>query len=273
LIVAAVCVARQAATTAQNAKPNFTDVELSRIFEQSPLGRPPQDGSRTGDDARAARLGQFLFFDSRISGSGKFSCATCHDPARAFTDGKPVAEAAGKTTRNSLSLMNAAYNRWFFWDGRADSLWSQALKPVEHPAELAGSRLQIAHLIDDDAQLRSSYESIFGKVPDLRDASRFPKRGGPSDCIGENEFSRAWQKMQPQDQEAVNRIFSNIGKSIASYERQLVSRRAPFDVFVEGLRENDAQKQQALSESAQRGLKLFVGRGECRLCHSGAQLH
>src|SRR5262249_15852466 len=124
LLAAAACLARQAATTGASAASKFTDKELSLILEQSPLGALPKDGNRVADDPRAARLGQFLFFDTRLSGSGTFSCATCHDPQRAFTDGKPVAEATGKTTRHTLSLVNAAYNRWFFWDGRTDSLWS-----------------------------------------------------------------------------------------------------------------------------------------------------
>src|SRR6185369_2083920 len=79
----------------------------------------------------------------------------------------------------------------------------------------------------------------------------------------------AWTSMSPPDQEAVNRIFANVGKVIAAYERGLVSRRAPFDVFVEGLRTGDAAKMAALTPDARKGLKLFVGKANCRLCHSG----
>ena len=80
---------------------------------------------------------------------------------------------------------------------------------------------------------------------------------------------RAWDSMTPDDQQAVTRVFVNVGKSLEAFERQLLSRHAPFDVFVEGLREGDASKRRALSPEAQRGLKTFVGRGRCVLCHSG----
>jgi cytochrome c peroxidase len=68
---------------------------------------------------------------------------------------------------------------------------------------------------------------------------------------------------------ALNRSFANLGKAIAAFERRIVSRRSPFDVFVEGVREGDAAKQAALPDPARRGLKIFVGRGQCSACHAG----
>jgi cytochrome c peroxidase len=67
----------------------------------------------------------------------------------------------------------------------------------------------------------------------------------------------------------VNRVFVAVGKALAAYQRRIVSRGAPFDVFVEGLREDDPARLAALSEPARRGLKIFVGRGQCRICHVG----
>jgi cytochrome c peroxidase len=75
--------------------------------------------------------------------------------------------------------------------------------------------------------------------------------------------------MSPEDQIVIDRIFANIGKAIAAYERRLVSRHSRFDVFVEGLRDRDAEKVRALSPRERIGLKIFIGRGQCRLCHSG----
>jgi cytochrome c peroxidase len=75
--------------------------------------------------------------------------------------------------------------------------------------------------------------------------------------------------MRVDDRQSVDAIFSNLGKAIAAYETKIISRDAPFDVFVEGLRDNDPRKLQAISESAKRGLKIFVGQGNCRLCHTG----
>jgi cytochrome c peroxidase len=80
---------------------------------------------------------------------------------------------------------------------------------------------------------------------------------------------RAWQGMAESDRAAINTVFANIGKAIAAYEMNIISRDAPFDRFVEGLRESDAEKLAAISDSAKRGLKIFIGRGNCRLCHSG----
>jgi cytochrome c peroxidase len=75
--------------------------------------------------------------------------------------------------------------------------------------------------------------------------------------------------MSAADQDAINRVFANLGKAIAAFERRIVSRRSPFDRFAEGLRDGDPEKLRALSPPAQRGLRTFVGRGNCRLCHSG----
>ena len=68
------------------------------------------------------------------------ACSTCHDPRRGFTDGKARAEGLGVVGRNTQSLWNVAYNRWFFWDGRADSLWAQVLHPLEDPNEMGTTR-------------------------------------------------------------------------------------------------------------------------------------
>jgi cytochrome c peroxidase len=164
-------------------------------------------------------------------------------------------------------LWNVAYNRWYFWDGRADSLWAQALEPIESPGELGGSRLQVARRIHDEPWLRRAYEGLYGPVPDLGDLRRFPPRGGPR--AHDPALRRAWEAMAPADQRAADEVFVNAARAIAAYERRLVSRRSPFDVFVEGLRAGDEARQRALSATARRGLKVFVGRGECWPCHDG----
>ncbi len=83
-------------------------------------------------------LGRRLFFDRRLSRDGSVSCATCHQPERAFSDGRAVAVGVfGRTgRRNSPALINRAYGRLFFWDGRIGSLEEQVLKPIEDPNEM-----------------------------------------------------------------------------------------------------------------------------------------
>jgi cytochrome c peroxidase len=250
----------------------FTAEELARIYRRSPVGEaPPGSANGVTDSAPAAALGQFLFFDTRLSANGEVACATCHQPARGFSDGQPLAKGIAAGTRNTPTLLNAALNHWFFWDGRADSLWSQALQPLEGPREAGGDRLHIAHLVAADEALSSAYQRIFGKLPPLGDTARFPPHGRP-DPDPRSPMAQAWQAMAPADRSEVNRVFGNLGKAIEAYERKLVSGASPFDTYVEGLRTGDPTKQAALSRTAARGLKLFVGAANCHACHTGPAL-
>jgi cytochrome c peroxidase len=244
----------------------FTQDERARIFALSPDESPsPVDPTNAvGDDSDAAQLGQFLFFDTRLSADGEQSCATCHQPDHGFSDPKRLSEALGTTSRHAPSLINAAFNRWQFWDGRADSLWAQAVKPLEDPAEQGTTRLDIAHLIARDDTLRQAYEDVFGALPDLSDTTRFRESGRPGD--------EAWESMSAADQQTINRILTNTTKAIAAYEMKLVSFDSPFDRYVDGLRSGDDEQLSALSEDAKEGLKLFVGPAGCVDCHTGPLL-
>ncbi|HEV3028478.1 MAG TPA: cytochrome-c peroxidase, partial [Planctomycetota bacterium] len=248
----------------------FTAEEVGSILQHSPLSPhpPPDPTNAVADLPEAAILGQAIFFDPRFSASSKVACATCHDPIRGFGDGKALTDLF-PIDRNIPSLWNVGYGRWFFWDGRADSLWSQALKPLENPREQGFSRLQVAHMLESDLRLRPLYEKVFGRLEDLHDLARFPFKGRPVPENPGSSLEKAWTGMAEADRLTVNRIFSNVGKALEAYERRLVSRRSPFDVFVEGLRTGDRAKIAFLSPSARLGLKIFVGKGNCRLCHSG----
>ena len=247
----------------------FTAGELAVIESHAaPFPVPPDPTNKVADDAHAATLGQFLFFDQRLSANGNFSCASCHQPAKAFTDGRTVAKAIAVGTRNTPTLLNAANNHWFFWDGRADTMWAQVLQVIENPREFGGDRLAVAHSIASDPVLRRAYVDIFGALQPLADLTRFPAHASPSSAKT-SIAARAWRRMSDTDKDAVNRIFSNVGKAIAAYERHLVSRNSPFDRYARALRTDDAAGQDLLSPAAKRGLKLFVGKGQCELCHSG----
>jgi cytochrome c peroxidase len=248
----------------------YTPRERKRILAHAPLGpRPADETNAVADDPAAARLGQFLFFDTRLSGNGEVSCATCHDPEQSFADGRQLARGIGDLTRHTPALWNVAYNRWFFWDGRADTLWAQALVPLEVPDEHGTTRLHCAHVVHGDRAVRTAYERVFGPMPDLDDAARFPADARPVPDEPGHPHHRAWMAMAPDDRAAVDRVFANLGKAIAAYERRLVSDRAPFDTFVEGLRDGDPERMAAITPAAQRGLKLFAGRANCELCHFG----
>lgn len=89
--------------------------------------------------------GKRLFFDTRLSADNTLSCASCHQPERAFSDGRPVAQGVNNAqgTRNSAALINRAYGQTFFWDGRADTLAHQAKEPILNPKELALSEPEL----------------------------------------------------------------------------------------------------------------------------------
>src|SRR6266851_2598742 len=250
----------------------YTADELARVYRRSPVGEPPPGlANGVAGSPPAAALGQFLFFDTRLSANGEIACATCHQPARGFSDGRAVAKGLLPGTRNTPTVLNAALNHWFFWDGRADSLWSQALQPLEGPREAGGDRLHIAHLVAEDAALGAAYQRVFGKLPSLADTARFPPHARP-DPDFRSPMAQAWQAMASADRTEINRVFSNLGKAIEAYERKLISGPSPFDTYVEGLRTGDPAKQAALSPAAARGLKLFVGAANCHACHTGPAL-
>ena len=253
----------------------FSDEQVRRIMQMSPLPPlPPDPTNRHADDPRAARLGQALFFDERLSADGAVSCATCHDPERGFTDGKQLALGQKVGNRHTPTLWNVAHHRWLTWDGRADSLWMQALDPIEDPREMGTTRGKLARVIADDPGLRAAYEAVFGPMDsaalgDLPDDVR-PARGreaasGPT----APEAVRAWADLDDDQRAAIDQVFVHAGKAMAAYQRLLVRGDSPFDRFVEGLRENDGEKVESLSPSAQRGLAMFIGKANCVLCHSG----
>ena len=282
--------------------------ELKRVLRLSPVPAVPIDPTnRVSGNAEAAELGRHLFHSRALSKGERIACATCHDPRDSFVDGKKLAEGVMRLERHSPTLWNVAHQRWFFWDGRADSLWSQALVPMEDPLEHAFTRAGVAHAIYADEAMRGMYESVFGSLPPLSDVERFPKVARPvpkedrahqlaaahalraakkdgrastgpghhTHLYGTGFYhphQRAWDGMTPEDQGAITRIFVNAGKAIAAFQERMVSGRAPFDVFVEGLREHDAEKVAALDEAALRGLKIFVGKGQCIVCHHGPLL-
>ncbi|MEQ8767348.1 MAG: cytochrome c peroxidase [Planctomycetota bacterium] len=238
---------------------SFTKAERRAVLSLSPLASPPADPTnRVADDPEAARLGQRLFFEERFSKTEDVSCATCHDPARAFTDGKPLAETLGTSTRHTPHLWNLAWSRWFFWDGRADSLWAQAAGPIENPIEMGGSRLRLAKVVLEDETLRPAMESVFGALPDVGLPDGDARPG-----------TEAWDALDEETQRLTTQVLVDVGKALAAYERRLVSQNSPFDQFVLRMREGEPLGADLLNVSAQRGLKLFIGKGQCMMCHHG----
>ncbi|MCM8530799.1 MAG: cytochrome-c peroxidase, partial [Lentisphaeraceae bacterium] len=240
----------------------FSERELSIIKTMSPLPPLPKDPTNEIDgNTKAILLGEAFFNDWRFSKGEEFACATCHRETDHFTTFR------ADTHVEIPTLYNMAYNKWYFWDGRADTLWSQSLGPLEAEIEHASSRTEVVDLVTSDEDYGPKYEALFGKTLDFSDPDRFPQPGKPS---SENkEANKNWLSMSSQDQFEVNKVFANIGKVFAAYQAQIVSPISKFDTFVEGLKTGDKSKLAALDLSAQKGLKLFVGKGQCITCHSG----
>jgi cytochrome c peroxidase len=171
--------------------------------ETTRLAIPP-DNPQTSDKIA---LGQRLFFDGRLSVDGTVACSSCHDPARAFTDGRPVSIGIkGRVgQRNAPTILNALYNTTQFWDGRARTLEEQAAFPIVNPSEMG--QPSVDAVVTRLAKLRE-YNKAFGKV-----------FGGPPSAV-------------------------NLLLAIASYERSEVSFDSPFDHFVAGDKKaiNDSAK-------------------------------
>ncbi|MFK7777213.1 MAG: cytochrome c peroxidase [Gimesia sp.] len=190
-----------------------------------PAGLPPiefpEDNPPT---AEKITLGKQLFFDKRLSRDNSISCASCHAPDKGYSNADRFATGfkGQKGGRSSPTVINAAYNRFHFWDGRAGSLEDQALGPIANPIEM--------NLTIKEALVR------LNAIPG---------------------YKKQFQKVFGSDATA-----DNLAKAIATYERTILSGDAPYDRFQAG-------DKKALSESAQRGMKLFFGKASCSACHAG----
>ena len=170
-------------------------------------------------------LGQKLFFDPRLSGTSTMSCASCHNPSLAWGDGlaTAVGSAGNHLPRRSPTILNLAWAETLFWDGRAETLEEQAVGPIQAAGEMNQAMPKLL------ASLKA--------MPDYRD-----------------DFEAAFPG------EAISQV--TVAKAIATFERTVVSAKAPFDRWIEG-------DDHAIDASAQRGFVTFNGKAHCAACHSG----
>jgi cytochrome c peroxidase len=259
-------VASRATTSSAAARWTPDQRALLRSLTLASLGPLPADPSnRHADDGAAAALGHRLFFDTRLSGNGAVSCASCHMPRRDFQDGRALGEGVGTTARRTMPVAGTAYSPWQFWDGRADSQWAQALGPLESAVEHGGSRTQYARVVA--AHYREAYEAVFGPLPAL---DGLPAAAGP---VADTALAAAWRRIPATRQEDVSRVFANIGKAIAAYERRIQFAPSRFDRYVEAeLAGGPHTPESAFTRDEEAGLRLFVGKARCVTCHNGALL-
>lgn len=162
-----------------------------------PLGLPklpiPADNPMT---AEKVELGRMLYFDTRMSKDGTVSCATCHDPKVAWTENRPTSTGINKQVggRNSPTVINAAYAKSMFWDGRAKDLEAQATGPVENPIEMGHSMVAVVKQLSEIPEYQQRFQKVFG---------------GPV-------------------------TKENFAKAIAAFERTILSGNSPYDRFKAG---------------------------------------
>lgn len=263
-LLAACAIASTFGTTAVDGW-NADEIAILSSIRLSALPPAPRDPSNAHESSpSAARLGERLFFDRRFSGNGSVSCGSCHQPDKQFQDGRPVGLGVGTGMRRTMPVVAAGYSPFLFWDGRKDSLWSQALGPLEDPAEHGGNRLAYAHLLA--AHYRVEYESVFGGIPNL---GRLPSQASPVGTPGQRA---AWDSMSEKERQDVSRVFANMGKALAAYQKTLRHRESRMDRYVDGIIEGDAQAAAQFSAQEKRGLRTFIGKGQCISCHNGPLL-
>lgn len=216
----------------------FTEAERRAILAHGPWPTPikTDPSNRVSGKREAIELGERLFFDQRMSGNGRFSCGTCHVPERNWTDNLTRGRAAAEVDRNTPTLMNIRLGRWFGWDGASDSIWSQSMRPILDTRELGATVRHVADLVRKDEQLSCRYRRAFGAPPSAA------------------------------DDEAV---LVDVAKALAAFQETFETPPAPFDGFRSALARGEKVKAGMYSEAAQRGLKVFVGKGTCSTCHSG----
>lgn len=195
-----------------------------------PLGLPPlaipADNPQTPEKIA---LGEKLFNEKRFSSTGEISCATCHDPEKAFTD-SPLVVSEGinklKGTRNSPTVANAAYYTSMFWDGRSPDLEDQAQHPIVNPVEMGlGNHEPVLEVVRTDPEYVAAFQKVFGKT---------------------GEQIELEQVLQ----------------AIAAFERTVITGDSPFDRYHFG------GEKTAMSASAIRGFSVFLNEGRCVSCHT-----
>jgi cytochrome c peroxidase len=212
--------------------PAVSSDAVSDTPPKPPLGLPPVQWPEDNPySAAKAELGRFLYFDNRLSSDGTISCASCHAPEKAFTDGSPVATGIGgqKGGRSAPTVINRAYSTQQFWDGRAPSLEEQAKGPIANPIEMTAEK-------NADAAHSAVVKRLKG-VP-------------------------GYMKMFEQAFGKGELTIDLVAKAIATFERTIYSGNAPFDKY-------NAGDKQAMNAEQVRGMDIFFNKTACDSCHLG----
>jgi cytochrome c peroxidase len=197
-----------------------------------PLGLPPVFWPDDNPYSKAkADLGRFLYFDTRLSSDNSISCATCHEPSKAFTDLSEVSTGIGqqKGGRSAPTVINRAWSTEQFWDGRAPSLEEQAKGPLANPLEMT---------IEKEAD--KAHEAVVARIKEVPGYAPLFEKAYGSPGIDIDRVARA----------------------VATFERTVYSGNAPYDRYQDG-------NTSALTPEQVRGMNVFFKKAACDACHLG----
>lgn len=212
----------------------------------SKTGLPADPTNAYADSAAAAALGRALFSDPQFSSCGTVSCSTCHDPNHGFAGNNPMETGcargpgpSGSGPRNAPTILNAAFNLWYTWDGHKDTLWAHATQPLTLDFEMGAMAASVR------ARLQSNYATQYNAI----------------------------YGNQPSTELDDDRILANFGKAIEAYERTLIKVKSPFDAQLSTFIDQYNAKQDVTNHPIYLQLKTFVRTGFCVQCHGGANFN
>lgn len=244
------------------ADPDFIAQALPFVLTEDAVP-PPDPSNRWQGNPVAEALGRSLFLDPRLSRSGELSCASCHVTGGRLVPNESRPADADRQFRTVMPVAGAAFQDFFFWDGRKDSLWSQALAPLETPSEHGLTRTEVAARLvrwhgNEVAALTGA------ALPSVEDLEALP----PASPVGTRAERRAWRALDPAARARVTELFVLTGKLIAAFEAGLPPPRSAWDRILTAA-QRDASVLAALPAPARRGFDLFTGRARCATCHLG----
>lgn len=218
--------------------PVFDADQTDRILSHGPWppAVAPDRSNRLSGRPEAIRLGAVLFGETRLSVNGAISCQSCHQPQHGWSEAKARSEGLHRLDRNTPGLLNAWLQRWFGWDGANDSLWAAAIRPILAETEMGGSVAATARLLREDRPLAC-----------------LARQADPAAMMLDDEG-----------------LLVLAAKALAAFQETLISPRTPFDDYRDALADNNRAAMARYPATAQRGLALFIGRGQCATCHTGA---
>ena len=216
----------------------FTEAETRALLAHGPWPVPAtRDPSNpVSGNKEAIVFGEVLFFEKRLSPGRKVACNTCHVPERNWTDNRNRGAALAEVERNTPTLMNLRLARLFGWSGASDRLSVQSVRPILDPRELGATPHHVAELVRSDADLACRYRKAFGAPPSRTDDKA---------------------------------VLADVGQALAALVETFETPPTPFDRFRDALARGERIKPWVYAEAAQRGAKIFVGKGTCSTCHSG----